>query len=268
MPRISAREFVGLFGDFASTVGAGEESDPIGDGLRADAVAYWKLDESGGSRVDSSSNGHTLSEIGTVNGDTGKVGNAALLSRSENNGLKCINDDAFQSLGKATIVVALWCKITDITPNNTDHTIVWAYNQGNSFASIDYYLFVNTSNGRKFSLDVYEADGNECAYMEATTQDADGQYYFVVLTIDSDNQRVELFVDGVNEVSDYFYTPTIPLANRQQAFALGCEVSHLTPNTSEYQMNGAVDEVGVWHRTLTADEKTYLYNGGAGRSLY
>ena len=39
--------------------------------------AYWKLDETSGARVDSTANGHDLSENGAVGFASGKLGNAA-----------------------------------------------------------------------------------------------------------------------------------------------------------------------------------------------
>ena len=33
-------------------------------------------------------------------------------------------------------------------------------------------------------------------------------------------------------------------------------------------MNGRIDEVGIWKRVLTSDERTAIYNGGAGLPLF
>ena len=35
-------------------------------------------------------------------------------------------------------------------------------------------------------------------------------------------------------------------------------------NNAAYYHDGLIDEVGVWSRLLTADEKTALYNSGSG----
>lgn len=53
--------------------------DPIGDGLRVDVVAYWKMDEANGTRIDSSPHGLNLSLdwVDDVPATTGKIGQAA-----------------------------------------------------------------------------------------------------------------------------------------------------------------------------------------------
>ena len=59
-------------------------------------VAYWRLDETSGSRLDSSGNGHTLTDNNTVTSGAGKVGTAAVFTRASSERLSRADQPAFE----------------------------------------------------------------------------------------------------------------------------------------------------------------------------
>lgn len=111
--------------------------DSIGDGLRADSIAYWKMDEVSGNRLDSSGHSVDLVEYLTVASVAGKIGNA----------IKIIdNTEDAQELDWAGNSVSLtngvsvfgWVKFDQFDTSNTGSEIILtARDQGGTGASFN-----------------------------------------------------------------------------------------------------------------------------------
>jgi len=82
-----------------------------------------------------------------------------------------------------------------------------------------------------------------------------GQWYHSVLT-HKESTRYDLYLNGVSV--DSISTGRNPDYPSPCPCVIGCggALSNFT--------NGAIDEIGIWNRELTASEVTELYNSGAG----
>ena len=234
-------------------------ADPIGDTLRANAVAYWKLDEASGARADSTGNGLGLTPLGTVSGAAGKVGNAASLTRAGENGLFKNSTAAFDG---DQISVAFWVKFDSITEGE-DQTIIWRMAET---SKVVFHIAFHSG----LWLDVYEdsAFNNETAFLESSVSIAADTWYFVVAEIDRTNEVVRLRINATQEQDMFFDSPTAPTGT-SSILSIGSGVTPVgAANTAGFHTEGLVDEVGWWDRLLTTPEKDHLYNAGVGRSLY
>lgn len=242
------------------------ERDAIREGLQEDCVAYWKMDESSGTREDSTANNRDMTAVGTVSGVSGKVNNAAQFTIADDNGLRRTADTAFASFGARIISFSFWVKVNDIT-GNEDHTFL--YRTGDTpGTTIDWYVYFNPVAGNSIALDVYDKDFTEYAFAMGGVEIAQGVWYFVTGYIDPVGEEISIQINGTKVIEPFFDTPVTPGTYNDNCLSIGAELNFDAPNAAGFQARGNLDEVGVWNRLLTADEIGYLYNGGSGRSLY
>lgn len=245
-------------------------ADPIGDALRADMVAYWKLDETSGTRIDSTGNGHNLSATTDlaypVSYGTGKFSNGLLTDDTYPGALVRVNDSSFDT-NNHPITCWFWVKF-DRVDLVIDQTVIGR----NGPAQIggypfEYYVaFASANNG--FYLDLVGTQTNEIGFVTNTTPIVSGVWYFVYFEVNRASNILRLAVNN-NEASDSFYDLVeLPPIGEVNTFSIGGEVAPSEPTTAGNAVYGITDEVGFIGRALTSGEKTYLYNGGAGRSLY
>jgi hypothetical protein len=211
------------------------------DGL----VSFWDLDELSGVRYDAFGPNH-LTDNNTVGYTAGKVNNAANFVAANLEYLE-ITDAAQQGLkfGDSDFTIACWVKL----------------------ATVSAYRFFITKSTDPSAYE-YALDHTGSAYRfyckNATTLTpvtgfgaATGAWAFVVGWHNSVANNVNLQVNNATPVS--------------ASHTGGCQATSAPVRLGAYGsssganfMDGAIDEIAVWNRVLTADEKTELYNGGAG----
>ncbi|MGH7186131.1 MAG: LamG domain-containing protein [Pseudomonadota bacterium] len=205
-------------------------------------VAYWKLDEASGTRVDATGRGNDLATVvGSPGSAAGKVGNA--VDTSSGNYLEGpVGGDL--SPGNADFTIAAWLWFDALSGEGD---IVNKWQSGN----FEYSLATDGSNNLKF----FVSDGSFPS-VTATTFGAvsTSTWYFVVAWHDSVGDAIKIVVnDGTVETTAHaggVNTGSAPFSVGRAPFG--------SPH------DGRVDEVGFWTRLLTAGEITALYNGGAG----
>lgn len=240
-------------------------SSPIGDALRASAVAYWKMDEPSGIRADKSNHGKSLEDIGNVLGVGGKIVNSAELT-SNAKILRRINDNFLQSFGLKTITVCAWVKKESFSPTDTDHTLFFSYSSAST--DVDYFCGIYSAanpNDNGFYIDLFN-EGIEIAFLQHSLIPVVGTYYFTEFYIDSVNQRVGVSVNASLETTAFYGSPSAT-SDVVDVFGVGNQTNS-QKNPASHTFNGQVDEVAVFNRLITQTERDYLYNSGAGRSLY
>lgn len=208
-------------------------------------VACWSLEEASGTRNDSVGSNH-LTDNNTVLSSAGVVGDAALFVKSNTEYLSRASNASLQS-GDIDFMMVLWVYPETLPPESEGYHLVSKFLGSTN----EYTLSINAS------VDKFKLDYGSGALQSSVALSAD-TWYFVVAWHDSVNNQLGIQINnGTPETTSYSGGAT---AGNSPFY-----LSLLTaPNVGEH--DGLLDEVGLWKRLLTSDERTELYNSGSGRS--
>lgn len=216
-------------------------------------VAYWSLGEASGTRNDSHGANH-LTDTNTVTQAVGKQGNAAQFTAANSEQLSVVDNAALSVAAGQSLTVAGW-SYGDTIPANATMAAKWNSGGTNS----EYMLTFGQLTANRFEFIVRNAADTATASVPANALGAPvvATWYFIVCWYDDAAQTINIQVNG----------GTVDSAAHATGVRDGTESFRLGAISSSGYWNGREDEVGVWKRVLTAAERTYLYNGGAGRSF-
>jgi hypothetical protein len=203
-------------------------------------VSWWSLDETSGTRNDSHGSNH-LTDNNTVGYTAGVRDNAAYFIAANNEHLS-INDNASVSTGDINFTVCYW-----VYMNTKAGTMVYKHASSSTreyytqYESVsDRYRFCYSSNGTSFSTISADNFGSP----------GTGEWHYVCAWHDATNNQVGIQVNnGTANTSSYssgVFDSTSPLM-----IGLG--------------LNGYLDEIAFYKRTLSSAEREWLYNAGSGR---
>ncbi len=227
-------------------VGLGVTTHPVYAAISDSLVAYWKLDEGSGPRNDSLSTNH-LTDNNTVTQQTGRLNYAAQFTAANSEYLN-IADNAALSSGNVDLTITSWVYL-DSKPTYGFIASKWGnsgtgeYDLYYSGAAVDRFIAGWSTNGTASASDSANSFGPASI----------GVWTFVVMWHDATANTLNIQVN--NGVVDFVAAsgghdgPT--------DFQLG---AYLGGNN----WNGRIDEVGIWKRVLTANERTALWNNGEG----
>lgn len=227
--------------------------------LTDDILAYWKLEETSGDRVDSTPNGYILTpHLGTVDDTPGKIGTGLSTYDGLSDGNVRAGDSAtLAAMALATLngfTITGWYRMRDYGgpgqagPNSTDGlgTTRWGIGFGT-----DLVALLNEWQFTFFGTDVM-------SFTDATVSSGVGgsldTWYFIAAWWDADAGEIGISVNGGAAVTK----PMSASFSEAGQFALGASES------TTWSWLGDLDEIGVWTRTLSGAEITALYNAGAG----
>lgn len=217
-------------------------------------ISWWSLDETSGVRYDSHGSNH-LSDNNTVDYAAGVVGNAADFEATN-----------YEYLSHASNA--------DLSTGDIDFTLALFVNfeTKNNYARI--LSKENVGVGKEYSL-LYYADLDQIGFAVYNSASAEiatvrsssfgslslGTYYYVIAWHNAGANTINLQVnDGpVNSISTGGQSP----ANLGQPVIFG---GRLIAGSISTVHDGLLDEVVFYKKVLSADERTWLYNAGAGRS--
>lgn len=202
--------------------------------LSTNLVAYYKLDESSGNATDSSGNGKTLTNTGTITYATGKINNGAT---NNGTGTKRLNGTMTGLTSSSNNTWSLWYKPS----GHTGYIIDQNPDSGNC-----RLIIYNDGDGARLFANGNEVDGGAMTL---------GTWYFIVAT--KSNTSWELFVNGTSKGTTT--TGGLSYPNDSTFSILNAKEAGGAP------MNGTIDEVGVWDRVLNLTEIRQLYNNGTGQ---
>lgn len=210
-------------------------------------VAYWSLDETSGTRYDSVGSSD-LTDNNTVGSDTGKNGNAASFVAANSEKLS-VADSANTVWGEDGngVTVSMWVKPT----RQAGLEPLFVRNSGTR----NFELFdAQTGSGVYFFVQTDEGD------MRAqSTEKALNQFYHVVAWFYPTDKKTYLSIDNG--------TPTT-CVSAQSSTSLPAAAGDVAIGgwaiTGDF-FEGLIDEVAIWSRVLTSDERAELYNSGTGK---
>ena len=222
----------------------GAPSGGIYDGL----VAYWSMDEvtDTGMIRDGTGRGN---DIRCSSNNVGKIGRGFSTTSS----YLWIADNSDLSIGSGqTLTISLWANPTstaamtfigkDAATTNRSYRIGYSYTSGDRV--VYAYVFNNNSS---------QAEVHSSAALALNS------WNFVLYCWDGTNKILSV---SVNNGTDASVSYTGGVANCTSNF----EIGRLQEINGQY-LSGGIDEVCVWKRVLTPDERALLYNGGNGTNL-
>lgn len=246
--------------------GAGQQvatggGDPIGDALRAGALAYWKMDESSGTRIDATTHGNdvTPSLIAAPVSQPGKINNCAGFTST------VVSDDTpyFSNLNCPNIKIednsfTVFCWV-QLSRKNKISIII--SRRSSTLVPIDFELYYSRDAD---NFDMFRQDdqyNSNDAWSASLGPVALNTWYFIVYWYDKIAHTVNMQVNNgaIDSQSDF----SLIVASTDAQCRIGNE--SLNDNVG---MDGLIDEIGIILRTTTQDERDYLYNSGAGRALF
>jgi RHS repeat-associated protein len=224
------------------------EVNPLVNPGTSGLVSWWAMDEASGSRLDSHGT-NTLTDNNTVTSASGLKSSAANFVAANLEFLS-ISDNPSISTGNIDFTL-----VADVYLNVTNTTMIIANKGDKSFAK-DYTLFYDASLN-KFALRVGNGSTNTAVWSTNTV--SAGQWYTIIAWHDSVNDTLNIQVNN-SLVSSLAYAggatdSTFPLS-------IGAHADGASA------LDGRIDEFALYKRVLTANERAWLYNNGAGRSYF
>jgi hypothetical protein len=221
--------------------------------LQQSLVAYWKLDEASGTRLDElngcGGSGCDLTDNNTVTQNPGVIGNAAQFTVANSEYLSHVDDADLSMNGSFSIVAWVY-----LDSKSTTRSFISKYNTGTP--NREYFLrYGITADRFEFNM---SPDGTVAFTASAGNfgSPSIATWYFLAAWYDSTAQQVGISVN--NGTAD-----TSSTSSNNQVFD-GTSAFEIGRQNGLVPMDGRIDEVGLWKKALTSAERTLLYNSGAG----
>lgn len=221
--------------------------------LLTDLISYWKLDEASGNGLDAHGS-HPLISRSTDPGTGTGIINGGRTSVLEGGNRFNIDDHADLRMGDIHFTFAIWVKLTDL-PLSVDNNIFGKFGDAN----YEYTLQVDSATD-DFEWAVFSGAGfsGPSSVFAGLGPVSTGSWYFIIVDHDPDADEIGIQVNNGTRVTD---------AHSGGVYA-GNEDFGTFGNTEtggfSLGLGGMIDEFGFWKRKLTTQERTDLYNGGAG----
>lgn len=214
-------------------------------------VSYWKLDEESGTRYDSVGTNH-LTDNNTVGFVAGVNGNAAsfVAANGESFSRQTIPMDLSTGM-----TYAAWTRRNQATqPNMISNGAPAWFGGSGSFG-------ISTQGiGPPY---VYVVFANETNYTGANDTITDELWHLVVVWYDPDTKLASIQIDGrAPVVAGTALVGAHPVINSAGLMKINSATTWAEAGDATQQEQ---DEVAIWSRVLTADERAELYAAGAGK---
>jgi len=200
------------------------------DGL----VAYWPMDETAGIRYDVHG-GHDLTDNNTVGYATGVIGNASYAANANSEYLSANN-----AVDSSTITLFGWFKGSGSSIQVAKFTT-------------DYGVINVTISSGYAAIYIYEVYGDECEFEDnAIAQISPTSWRLIIFEHDRASHTSHVWIDG-ELVMDVDWSSCDYLPDEAEN-----DIEMLR------YYDSYADEIGIYNRALTDDERSALYNNGAG----
>lgn len=210
-------------------------------------LAHWALDEGSGTREDSHG-ANDLADVNAVPGVLGKIGGAASFTAASLQALSA-GTPASLDLGNADMTIAGWIYGTDV---GQSRTVIGK--SSSTAASLMQFQLRTVSNRLRMRI----SDGAAIVDAAHALNLTNNNWHFFVAWYDAAADTINIEVDNAGLVSA---AQSAGFNTSQQNLSL----ARLGSNATQ-MWDGRLDAMSYYNRVLTADEKTRLYNAGAGLS--
>jgi hypothetical protein len=217
---------------------------PLSDNL----VAYYSLDEASGNAIDAHGSNDLTETGGTIDSATGKVGNCRDFETGDTEYFT-LNDNTDLSTGDIDFTFAVWVQL-----ESTSEGFPVILSKDDASVNQEYRLWFN---GTRPTMTVWgSASGGNRDDVTWGSDLSTATWYFIVGWHDSVNNQIGIVVNAGTAVTVGHSTGVY---DGSAAFRVG------NRGSNDLHWDGLIDEIGFWKRVLTAEERTELYNSGAGR---
>ncbi len=235
----------------------GRKATAAGNGLLANLIGYWALDEAAGANnaLDKHTGGLTLTQHNSPDADTGKAyatartfGGTQYFSRA---------DEALLRLNAQDWTIAAWIKPTI---DGAYHYFVSKHEAYNSSLR-DYSIYI-AADGKVVASVVDTAGTSQNVTGNNAGVLTSGNWYFVITQNDATNKIVSVSVNnGTPDTQGY----SVATRYTSAAFSIGAPAAG-----DRFPYKGSIGPVAMWKSAagggglLSAAKITALYNGGNG----
>ncbi len=220
--------------------------------LTTNLLSYWKLDEASGNASDATASAKTLTN-NSVTYQAGKINNGALFDTTSDN-LTTTSYTTFDFERTDSFSFSFWVNLTSVGANQ-----FFISHQDNGASAYEGYSMYQAALGT-LNFDFYNTafGPNGCNPKSGISVIGTG-WTHVVWTYAGTSlaSGFKLYVNNVDTTITASIDNLSATTKNTNDFRLG-------NRATGFNMNGMLDEVGVWSRVLTSGEVTSLYNGGAG----
>jgi len=211
-------------------------------------VSWWKLDEASGTRSDSHGTNHLTANNSPLSA-TGKVSNAAQFVAASSQYLTIANNASLQT-GDISFSFLFWYK-----PSTVGRQLLLGKST-TAAGNTEYYFELKASSIMRFGIaqnvTPYVIDADAHGVLSIDT------WYFIAGWHDSAGDTVNIQINN-GAINTLAHTLGVTI------FGNNVSIGRLGEYNSLYA-NGLIDEVAFYKKALTASERTWLYNAGAGRT--
>lgn len=216
-------------------------------------IEYWELEEASGNRTGSHQS-LVLTDTNTVAQGAGLVGNCADFERDNNETLQATDETNYGLSTDTPFTWACWINLEAVPAGNFAFILSKIQQSGNFPTA--YSIWYDFENVRfRFAVHIDNTPtGTVCNFSQSISV---ATWYFLVCWHNPTDDTLNIqFNNGTPESVSH----AIGTAALTGPLVIGGEGG----GTSSW--DGLIDQVGFWKRVLTSDERTELYNSGAGLS--
>jgi hypothetical protein len=214
-------------------------------------ISHWALSEASGDAVDSHSTNTLTETSGTIASATGKVGNARDFEAGDTEYFAIASNASLQT-GDIDWTGSVWVNAESLGANT-----VIAARDDILTSNREWILLFDNDGGGKFTFGVFNASTNVGSAIWGTAAST-ATWYHIIFWHDAGNNQIGITVNnGTPVVNATTGAPAVTTT----ALHVGSVLFSGSPNL---YWDGLIDEFSFWKRVLTSDERTTLYNAGAG----
>jgi len=208
-------------------------------------LSYYKLDEASGNALDAHST-NELTDVNTVTSAAGVIGTSREFTVAQAESFHKAN--VLNLAGDFTLQA--WIKPTTVSGVR----VVVARRGDWSVSSINYLVYQDNDRLR-FAIGF--TDGAFLEILSPAASLVAGEWHHIVCVHNDTTEETRLYINGAAPTTGTYTGKTLA-TTALDSFRIGAQHDNST------NWNGAIDEVGVWDRVLTAGEVADLYNSGSG----
>lgn len=205
-------------------------------------VAYWKFNEDAGDAIDSSGNGHTLTNTNVTYG-AGKLNNCSIFNGTTSKFIGANSED--WNFGTGTFTIAIWIR------SSANGAVQHIACNSNTWITAGCW---------GFWLAEQVWFGSSAGWLTGVTDIVDGNWHRVVVVREGTGaNQLKIYLDG-NPVPDKTGTNAVDFNNSTIQLTVGL--------ISTNRMDGDMDDFRIYKgEAWTTDDVEYDWNDGNGREI-